>query len=246
MSIDECCKLVSLRELLKLHELPDGTSKHLLILYSLVIGTNAKLILELGLGRTTGALRAAAARTGGVVNTCDFDKRRLGHLVSQQDEAWRLFLEPSGDFLGRFPGPVDFVLHDGAHDYEHVKGDLQAILPKMRQFGLVCVHDTQQPDLYRDMLGAIRDVVAQHSVSLVNLPFSCGLAIIRVEQSIFPPVQPTAGTLPDGRSDTLMTPFPMAVVSHPAAADIGQSGLATRFRAFKITVGHHLRQWGLR
>jgi len=58
-------------------DLPDGTSKHLLILYSLVVGTNALTILEWASAAPTGALRAAAHATGGVVHTCDFDERRF-------------------------------------------------------------------------------------------------------------------------------------------------------------------------
>jgi hypothetical protein len=174
-----------------------------------VVGTDAKVILDLGLGRTTGAIRAAAIRTGGTVNTCDFDSRRFQGLLSEQTASWRLFLEPSKSFLDRFEGPIDFVMHDAAHDYEHVRADLMAILPKMRRFGSVCVHDTQQPDLHGDMLGAIHDAVQHHSVSIVNLPFGSGLAIIRIEESAFPSIEPRSGSLSDGRSDTTLVAFPM-------------------------------------
>lgn len=157
-------------------------SKHLLILYSLVVGMNAKIIAEIGLGQTTGALRSAAAVTGGTVHTCDFDKRRYQHLLAEQDDSWRLYLEPSTSFISKLPEPIDLALHDGAHDYFNVKRDLESLLPKMRKFGIVCVHDTQGTDLYGEMLTAVKDAVAGRSVSITNLPFSCGLAIIRVDR----------------------------------------------------------------
>lgn len=245
MDIFETCQLLSPEQLWRVFDLPDGTSKHLLILYSLVVGTNAQTILELGLGRTTGALRAAAHATGGVVHTCDFDERRFSVLRDRQDRSWRLFLEPSDRFLARFPGPVDFVMHDGAHDFNHILEDLNAIMPKMRKFGLVCVHDTQEPDLYRDMLGALVEVSRRYPVSVVNLPFACGLALIRVEESVHPAVAPFAGLLPDGRSDTELVSCPFT------PADAGSAGLETgSFRSWalgrKIEVGHWLRQRGLR
>jgi hypothetical protein len=246
MDVFEACKRLSLPELLDVYELPDGTSKHLLILYSLVVGTNAKVILDIGLGRTTGALRAAASRTGGIVHTADFDQRRFAALLEQQDEAWRLYLEPTGSFLQRFSGPVDFVMHDGAHDYEHVVADLRLILPQMRQFGMVCIHDTQQPDLYADMLGALGSIASSYPVSIVNLPFSSGLAIMRVEEGEFPPIQPVSGILPDGRSDTHLVPFALRPEVSRTSTGLERGSLRSWLRARKIEAGHALRQLGLR
>lgn len=40
-------------------------SKHLLTIYSLAVGLNAKKIVDLGIGTTTRALRMAALKTGG-------------------------------------------------------------------------------------------------------------------------------------------------------------------------------------
>lgn len=246
MDVFDACRRLSLSELLELYELPDGTSKHLLILYSLVVGTNAKVILDVGLGRTTGTLRAAASRTAGVVHTTDFDRRRFAPLLEQQDEFWKLYLEPTQSVLGRFPGPIDFAMHDGAHDYEHVLADLKLILPRMRQFGLICVHDTQQPDLYPDMLGALRELSKLYSISVVNLPFSAGLAIVRVEEGQFPPIQPVAGVLPDGRADTQLVAFPLQAGPLGSTAKLADGSVRTWLRARKIEAGHALRQLGWR
>jgi hypothetical protein len=233
---------LSREELFSRFDTSSAGSKHLLILYSLVIGLKAKVIAEIGLGQTTGALRAAAAVTGATVHTCDFDKRRYEHLLAEQDDAWRLYLEPSTAFISKVPEPIDLVLHDGAHDYHNVKRDLELLIPKMRKFGIICVHDTQGTELYREMLTAVKDAVTGRSVSVTNLPFSCGLAIIRVESSRHPPIVPSTGSLPDGRDDTQLAEFP----TQPSDENLHVSPLATRMMAAKIRIGHLLRQAGLR
>lgn len=232
----------SREELFSRFDLDNSTSKHLLILYSLVVGLRAKTIVDFGLGETTGALRTAALQTGGIVHTCDFDKRRFQHILSEQDEHWKLYLESSSSFLSKAPEPIDFVMHDGAHDYFNAKRDLVGLIPKMRQFGIICVHDTQQPDLYRDMLAAIRDATSTFSVSVTNLPFSAGMAIIRVESSVHPAITPSGGVLPSGRFDT----EPVAFTTAPSGQGISVSPVRGRLLAAKIKLGHILRQAGLR
>ena len=235
-------RCLSRDELISAFEYQDGTSKHLLTLYSLAIGLNAKVIIDLGLGQSTGALRAAARETGGVVYSCDADKRRFELLLAEQDEHWKLYLEFSTSFLQKVPEPFDFVMHDSAHDYVNVKRDLEMILPKMRKFGIVCVHDTQQVDLREGMLAAMRDATKNFSVSMTNLPFNAGLGIIRVESSPHPPVVPTCGILPDGRMDTQPTAFATA----PVGEQIKISGARSRIEALRVRVWHALRQVGLK
>lgn len=184
-----------------------AVSKHLLILYSLVVGLGAKQVLDLGIGTTTRALRAAVLKTGGVVFSCDRDAERFSPLSNLQDDHWKLFLGATETFLRSQPGPFDFVMHDAAHDYFQVKLDLELILPKMKKFGMICLHDTQQPDLSSDMLAAIRDALVGHRVSLTTLPFNAGLSIIRIEESNHPAVVPSGGELPDGRFDTCPVSF---------------------------------------
>ncbi len=224
-------------ELFRRFHTSDSSSKHLLVIYSIVVGVNAKIIADFGLGQTTGAIRAAAALTGGTVYTCDFDKRRFAPLLAEQTDTWKLSLETSSSFIPKIPAPIDFVMHDGAHDYLNVRRDLEALLPKMRRFGIVCVHDTQQPDLSRDMLSAIKDATGDFAVSITNFPFSAGLAVIRIEESEYPAIIPATGTLPDGRPETVPVAFPTVPV-----VDISFSRTKGQLKAAKIKVGHVLRQ----
>jgi hypothetical protein len=91
------------------------------------------------------------------------------------------------------------------------------------------------------MLGAIKDSVASRAVSVTNLPFSCGLAIIRVEESVHPAILPVTNLLPDGRSETLPTPF----LANPVS-EVQTPRISGKLRAAKIKVGHILRQLGLK
>jgi hypothetical protein len=76
----------SREELFFKFDLPDGTSKYLLILYSLVIGLRGKTIVDFGLGQTTGALRAAALQTDGMVHIPNVDDLRFRYILSEQNE----------------------------------------------------------------------------------------------------------------------------------------------------------------
>lgn len=218
-----------------------SSSKHLLTIYSMIVGVNAKTIIDIGLGQTTGAIRAAAKVTGGVVYSCDFDKRRYASLLSETDDKWKLFLESSETFIPKVPDPVDFVMHDGAHDYLNVRRDIEALLPKMRQFGIICLHDTQQVELNKDMLAAIKDGTKDFPVSVVNLPYGAGMAILRVEADTHPAITPAGATMPDGRSET----SPMAYPTLPNS-DVKVSMVRGRWTALRIKAGSALRQSGLK
>ena len=221
------------------HQKSGSTGNHLLILYSLVIGLNAKSIVDLGLGWTTRALRAAAVRTGGIVRSCDCDEKRFSGLLEQQDSSWKLYLGASEKFLQSIEYPFDFVMHDGAHDYFQVKKDLSLILPRMRTFGVICIHDTQQPDLLHDMLSAIRDSSQGYKVSLTNMPFHAGLCIIRVEEGDHAAIVPSSTILPDGRNDTQLVSFPVEFGKKAGAIRPKNSGLSRwlRWRCRKIVRG---------
>ena len=201
----------------------ESFSKHLLTIYSLAIGLNARTILDLGLGLTTKALRLAASRTGGTVFSCDMDLKRYGYLKTYEDEHWKVFLGGSDTFLKMVEPPIDFVVHDAAHDYHQVKLDLQLLLPRMRTFGLICLHDTQQTELGHEMLAAIKDATAGWEISLTNLPFGCGLAILRVERGNHPAIQPAGGRFPDGRFDTVPVSAPMLFPDQPQFSNADQS-----------------------
>jgi len=232
---------LSYKELLDtFHSSTNSTAKHLLIIYSLVVATNSKKIIDMGLGMTTRILKLAALKTGGVVYSCDCDIKRFNYLLDQQDQSWQLQLCSSEKFIQSITPPFDFVMHDAAHDYYQVKMDLEMILPKMKTFGLICVHDTQQPDLGHEMLAAICDAAQGHLISIVNLPFYAGMAIIRVEAGDQPQITPLeGGTLKDGRSETELLPLPLGIHRGGCFEQVNNSyGRWLRWRLRKLVKGY--------
>ena len=226
-------------ELLEAFEAEGSLNKHLLTLYSLAVGVKAQVIAEIGIGRSTKALRLAASNTGGKLLSCDADEERFSYLLEKQTPNWSLFLGPSEAFLRTIHEPIDFALHDGAHDYYQVKLDLELLLTKMRTFGLICVHDTQQTELAGDMLAAITDATRGWSISVTNLPFGCGLAIIRVEKGNHEAVAPEGKNLPNGTFDTRPVPFPASPGRYSAQDQADTSARRwLRWRLRKIVKGY--------
>lgn len=170
-------------ELWEAFSAPHGSiNKHLLLLYSLAVGVNAQRAIELGVGNSTRALRAAMQFTNGKLWSCDADRDRFaGH--ADADEHWSLALCTSREFLPSLEPPFDFALHDGAHTYFDVVADLRALLPLMRRYALVCIHDVQHSLLGEQMSHAVMDGVRGHPVSYVHLPFGFGMTVLRVEES---------------------------------------------------------------
>jgi len=172
------------------HQPKGSINKHLLVIYSLAVGVNASRVLDLGIGSTTRTLRAAMKVTGGRVFSCDIDRERFSYLQAETHDDWELHLCNSTEFLNAMTPPFDFAVHDASHDYWQSRKDLEAILPMMRQFGLVCIHDTQGETTGREMVSALKDAAKPHSVSYVHLPYCCGLTILRMEESDHQPISP--------------------------------------------------------
>ncbi len=194
------------QELFDLLAWPGSTNLHLPVLYSLVLGLRAQRIVDLGIGGTTRALRHAAKLTKGMVLSCDYDVARFRSLLAHQTETWKLELCPSSEFLERLPGPIDFAVHDAAHDYRQVRADMEYLIPKMRTFGMIAIHDTHEPEFKTDLIAALLDGSEGQNISFTTLPYACGLTLVRVEQSAFAPHLP-GEYLRDGETPNSI-PFP--------------------------------------
>lgn len=199
-------------EMWRLFDQNPSFGKHYPLLYSMVRGTGAKKAIDIGIGKTTAVMRAAMEENGGVLYSCDFDEKRFANLLESQTDKWRLSLCDSAVFIASIEAPIDFACHDGAHDFAHVRRDLRALIPKMRKLALICVHDTQVIGLAEGMLLAIEDIAREFPITYTHLPYSCGLTLIRVEDSVHPPLPP-----PDANT----TPLTL----------VGSNSAATRFRA---------------
>jgi predicted O-methyltransferase YrrM len=214
----------------------DAISKHLLTIYSIIIGLQAQRVAEIGVGGTTRTLRAALARTGGELYSCDADVARWEPVAREnRDPRFHLSLADSRPFIASLRGPFDFVLHDGAHDLWQVKWDLEHIWPLVRQFGIICVHDTQHNRVGRDMQRALLRAFQGCPVSWTHLPYSYGLTIVRIERE--QPYEPLTGHWNKAGGASFTAPATCGVVSDPpmsTAADGMRDGLSliqSRLRA---------------
>jgi predicted O-methyltransferase YrrM len=128
-----------------------------------------RVIVEIGVweGRSTAAL---ASGTSGVVYAIDHwrgspEERRTFHALVQSRKGRQVVKEKAQTNLAPFiargrcqlidndsrhaasrfaTGAIDMFFLDGGHDYDSVRRDLAAYLPRMAPRGLVCGHDWKQ------------------------------------------------------------------------------------------------------
>lgn len=164
---------------------PTSFSKHLLTIYSMAVGLGAKRMIDIGIGTTTKALRMAAIETGGVLYGCD-NNPNYARFLKEQDEHWEFHLCTSDEFLRQLEGPIGFAVHDGSHAYRVVKNDLELLLPMMRTFGIIAVHDVHWSQNQGAIMTAIKEATEGWPTSMTILTYCAGLAIIRIEEGNFP------------------------------------------------------------
>lgn len=160
-----------------------STSKHLLTLYSLARGLNAKIVVEIGFGRSSFVLARATAENAGRLYTCDVQD--FSYLLSTQEKAVTEFsLGDSANFWTKdWSAGIDLAFLD-YFSAESVSLDfcLQEILrclSFMKANGLVVLHDAMV-EKYQ-LRQALRLLMEQQngSLELVTLPYNYGLGIIR-------------------------------------------------------------------
>ena len=135
----------------KLVQRDTDISEHLLILFALVVGSNAKTIVEIGAGQSTFVLTTAADITNGEFYSIDLTKQARERLFP---EAPNLDLEPKYHFVGgnsidtkdtsgvKWDKPIDFLFIDSGHTYDLTIGELKKFTPFVKPGGFVCMHDT--------------------------------------------------------------------------------------------------------
>lgn len=174
-------------EIIKSHHSPGyGFGKHYLTLYSIVRGLNARNCFEFGIGMSTRVLLFALEATGGMLTSCAVHTPEESGIAKQDvlawEGRWRFIRGRSEKVLTNhnMPMGLDFVLHDGSHDFAVLKGDLKMIQPRMKQNGLILIHDVCHE--YENMLTIVRQFVKRYSYELCVLPYGYGLAVVRVSR----------------------------------------------------------------
>lgn len=161
-----------------------GFSRHYLTLYAIALGLEAKQVFEFGAGFSTKTLLGALAKTSGHLTTCDvrpLAETGNGPEMTQQYKGCWTYLQ--GDSRKQIKNvgkePFDLVLHDGSHEWRVVWRDLIAITPRIKQNGILLIHDTEHVPTYRLKLAVFLALLfVPHEK--VTLPYGYGLTIVRI------------------------------------------------------------------
>jgi predicted O-methyltransferase YrrM len=165
-------------------------NKHYWTLFSIAYGLQAQSVFEFGAGGSSAVLLAALDLTGGRLISCDTEPlESLSARIPQLGEAarsahWTFRNTPSSQALRELGTEAfELVLHDGSHEPDQVEADIAGILPRLKRYGILLVHDVEQfalgPKVRRGLVAGIRR--SRLRVSMTSLPYSDGLAIVRME-----------------------------------------------------------------
>lgn len=163
-----------------------GFGRHYFTLYSMVLGLEASCVFEFGIGLSTHVMLDALEHVGGRLISC---ANMCPSYIGMTEEMlcshnWVHLYGKSQDVLseivldGLGMSGLDLVLHDGSHVPDVVMSDLQLILPRMKQNGLVLIHDTEYE--YHGLMDSVEKVLRDVKHECVTLPYGCGLTIVRI------------------------------------------------------------------
>ncbi len=166
------------------HGTESGFSRHYLTLYSIILGMEAKNVLELGAGFSTQTILEALKHTDGKLITCDVrnlqDTGNPESLTTDFKDSWVYLQGDTRATLKTLASErFDVVLHDGSHEWRVVYKDLRTILPLIKHNGILLVHDTEHIPTYRLKM-AVRLALIGYRHEIVTLPYGYGLTLIRM------------------------------------------------------------------
>jgi len=100
-------------------------------------------IVEIGMGESTEIFSKIATENNVILYSCDI---QMGGMFKVFDEPLfdnhYCFTDGSEKFMGEFGGNPSVVFIDGEHLYETTKKEVEFFLPKMKDGGVMFLHDT--------------------------------------------------------------------------------------------------------
>ncbi|BCX13601.1 MAG: hypothetical protein KatS3mg085_133 [Candidatus Dojkabacteria bacterium] len=164
-----------------------SSSKHLLTLYSIVKGLNAKNIVEIGFGRSSFVLAKAAHLNKGKFITCDM--RDFSYLLSDEEKKVTEFIHGKADSVWKRleSTGIDFAFLDyfSSETWESnfVQNEIKKCFSLLKENGIICIHDTMV-DKYAlkkvfNALKTNRFGFHNDDLEVLSLPYNYGLGIIR-------------------------------------------------------------------
>lgn len=128
---------------------PTDIHQHLPTLYSLVVDSKAKAVLELGVraGESTVAFLEAVEATGGHLTSLDIDPCEAARAMIKGyglEARWTFVHEDDLVFGAAWDKskPWDLIFVDSSHIYEHTKKEVALFEPLVRPGGIMAFHDT--------------------------------------------------------------------------------------------------------
>jgi len=177
------------------------SDRHAMLLYSIVLGSHAKTIIELGVrnGDSTVPLVLAVKKTNGIVHSVDINPSLL-KLDDNLKQYNRFYLSDALEFLKKWDksNSVDIVYVDDWHSYEHVKSELEILDEIVSPQTIILLHDTMYgetcPFYHSDLTlkdgqwanGGVYRAVAELNPQFwefSTLPWGNGLTILRKKYS---------------------------------------------------------------
>ena len=157
-----------------------SASKHLLTLYSVARGLNAKTIVEIGFGRSSFVLARVAYENGGRLITCD--RKDFSYLLSEQEKEVTTYINGTSEIIWqRVEGGIDLAFLDYFSDptmsVEFCMSEIDQCLHRMKTNGLIALHDSL-PDAY-PVVRAMELLSARKNLEALTLPYNYGLGLIR-------------------------------------------------------------------
>lgn len=152
-----------------------------IILKDLIIESKPKVIIEIGTGKgfsTSFLLQAVNKNKWGTIYTFDSVIRKpyVWKELGIDDSRLRKFNKEFSLSQKLLPKKIDFVFHDAGHYFEHVKGDLDFVLPRMSDHGIVAIHDI----IYSyDMGEKVKKMFEEMGWIYQEYREGCGLGIAR-------------------------------------------------------------------
>lgn len=161
-----------------------GTDLHILHLFSLVKGLEAKKVAEFGCGQSSAAILGALEYTKG--NLISNDMRALKDTgMPQVLWAHPQFKYVQGDrrqFYEHLTEPVDLLFHDGVHTYGGVLEDIKAAAPMVKKNGFIVLHDTNFKVEEWRLKEALQKALLECRINyeMMEYPYGYGLTIVKV------------------------------------------------------------------
>ena len=162
-----------------------GLAPYYPLLYSMVIGMGAQRVFEFGMGESTLVLWSAIRQTGGHLVACSPDEKTRPYPILPEHIVSITALSMTSEEALKRLGPddiFDLVLHDGSHSAEVVAADLVGIIPRMRNGGLILIHDVLHSYVGKEMQSGVAQALVKmlRRAHSVRLPFAFGLQVIQV------------------------------------------------------------------